>query len=452
VKTRALLVRADRGVFVQPTGETTMGTAIQKLPQQLVLLERAAKMLSQCYDFGEIKEMRNQADAMRIYFKQQKDGQAAAATAAIICRRAERRIAEISREIPKAQGSRTDKLLLDMGKGSKGETLRSIGIDHSSIQRWEEAAQVPDDEFELTIAAALEIGREVTANELQMMGREVKKQAQREKRRESKLAELNGHASGDPAGDDRWSIVCANCVSWLEQAPKESARAIVTDPPYKQGVDYGPEYDDRKTLDQWRGEMRCWLEPSIDVLTPDGSLWVILPHVLAYELVPIAQECGYTLRQPIIWYESFGTYVERGFGHCSRSILWFVKNQRDFIFNDDAPEIRCESERHKIGDKRASADDKLWDDIWGIHPDHPIHRLTGTCDERLPDFPTQLPLALVNPIIACASDPVDLVVDTFSGSATTGAACLESGRRYIGVEISARFAELSQKRLRGIVS
>jgi site-specific DNA-methyltransferase (adenine-specific) len=146
-------------------------------------------------------------------------------------------------------------------------------------------------------------------------------------------------------GGDRWSIICANCASWLEQAPTKSARLIVTQPPYNQNVDYGPESHDLKTLDQWRGEMRGWLEPSIDVLTPDGSLWVMLPSVLAHELSPIAQEYGYTLRQPIIWYELFGTYVERGIGHCSRSVLWFVKNPRDFIFSDDAPEIRCDSKR-----------------------------------------------------------------------------------------------------------
>jgi DNA modification methylase len=49
-----------------------------------------------------------------------------------------------------------------------------------------------------------------------------------------------------------------------------------------------------------------------------------------------------------------------------------------------------------------------------------ISRVCGTFRERLPEFPTQLPLALLRRIVRTASDPGDLVVDPFSGWATTG--------------------------------
>jgi hypothetical protein len=77
--------------------------------------------------------------------------------------------------------------------------LSDLGIHKMMSSRCQAIATVPEDEFEQTISAALNSGREVTANELQKMGREIKKQVQREKRREKKLAELNGHASVDPA-------------------------------------------------------------------------------------------------------------------------------------------------------------------------------------------------------------------------------------------------------------
>src|SRR5262245_36927819 len=41
--------------------------------------------------------------------------------------------------------------------------------------------------------------------------------------------------------------------------------------------------------------------------------------------------------------------------------------------------------------------------------------------------------------------------DPFSGSGTTGAAALAWGRRYVGFELSGKFAELSRKRLRAVV-
>jgi site-specific DNA-methyltransferase (adenine-specific) len=102
----------------------------------------------------------------------------------------------------------------------------------------------------------------------------------------------------------------------------------------------------------------------------------------------------------------------------------------------------------KYADKRADPAGKLWDNVWGINP--PIPRLTGTCDERIPEFPTQLPLALLEPIVLCASEPGDLIVDPFSGSGTTGAAAIRHGRRYIGIEQSAKFADLARMRLKGV--
>jgi hypothetical protein len=75
---------------------------------------------------------------------------------------------------------------------------------------------------------------------------------------------------------------------------------------------------------------------------------------------------------------------------------------------------------------------------------------TGICGERLPGFPTELPLALLRPIVLCASGPSDLVLDPFSGSGTTGAAALESGRRFVGIERTAMFVYLSRRRLAGL--
>jgi DNA modification methylase len=57
---------------------------------------------------------------------------------------------------------------------------------------------------------------------------------------------------------------------------------------------------------------------------------------------------------------------------------------------------------------------------------------------------------LLRRVVACASGPGDLVVDPFSGSATTGAACVELGRRYLGIEASGRFAAMARERLEGL--
>jgi site-specific DNA-methyltransferase (adenine-specific) len=153
---------------------------------------------------------------------------------------------------------------------------------------------------------------------------------------------------------------------------------------------------------------------------------------------------GLTVRSWVKWYETFGVNCSNKFNRSSRHIFYCVADPKHFVFNP-VPSVMRESDRSaKYNDKRASSDGmKMLDDVW-MH----IPRLTGTCKERIPDFPTQLPLALVKPIIECASMPGDLVIDPFNGSGTTGVAAIQLGRKYVGIEKQEKFADLADKRLR----
>lgn len=46
------------------------------------------------------------------------------------------------------------------------------------------------------------------------------------------------------------------------------------------------------------------------------------------------------------------------------------------------------------------------------------------------------------------TDTDEIVLDPFCGGGTTGVACLRLGRRFIGVELDAKYAALSTERLR----
>lgn len=57
------------------------------------------------------------------------------------------------------------------------------------------------------------------------------------------------------------------------------------------------------------------------------------------------------------------------------------------------------------------------------------------------------PVILPDLCIRASSLPGDLVLDPFSGTATTGVAALRLGRRFVGIELLPEFAEVSKKRL-----
>ena len=58
-------------------------------------------------------------------------------------------------------------------------------------------------------------------------------------------------------------------------------------------------------------------------------------------------------------------------------------------------------------------------------------------------------MALVEPIVLCASMPGDLVVDPFNGSGTTGVSAVRNGRKYVGIEKSETFTGFTEIRLKG---
>ena len=62
-------------------------------------------------------------------------------------------------------------------------------------------------------------------------------------------------------------------------------------------------------------------------------------------------------------------------------------------------------------------------------------------------YPTQKPLALLERIIRASSNPGDMVLDPFCGCATTCVAAENLGRGWIGIDVSAKAAELVLRRL-----
>ena len=63
--------------------------------------------------------------------------------------------------------------------------------------------------------------------------------------------------------------------------------------------------------------------------------------------------------------------------------------------------------------------------------------------------PTQKPLALCEDLIKTFSNEGNLVLDNCMGSNTTGLACMNTGRKFIGVEKDEKYFDISLDRIRG---
>ena len=61
--------------------------------------------------------------------------------------------------------------------------------------------------------------------------------------------------------------------------------------------------------------------------------------------------------------------------------------------------------------------------------------------------PTQKPIALMKMIVEHWTEPGDTILDPFMGSGTTGVACVQTGRNFIGIEIEPMYYEIAEKRI-----
>jgi len=63
--------------------------------------------------------------------------------------------------------------------------------------------------------------------------------------------------------------------------------------------------------------------------------------------------------------------------------------------------------------------------------------------------PTTKPLPLMRELVELFTDRDELVLDPFAGSGSTGVACNQLGRRFLGWELSAEYHAIAERRLSG---
>lgn len=61
--------------------------------------------------------------------------------------------------------------------------------------------------------------------------------------------------------------------------------------------------------------------------------------------------------------------------------------------------------------------------------------------------PTQKPVALLEYLIKTYSNEGDIVLDNCMGSGSTGVACVNTGRNFIGIELDENYFNIAQERI-----
>jgi site-specific DNA-methyltransferase (adenine-specific) len=249
----------------------------------------------------------------------------------------------------------------------------------------------------------------------------------------------------------------------LAGLPDSCAHLAFADPPFNIGYDYDT-YDDRRSADDYLAWSKRWMGEIVRVLRPDGTFWLAIGDEYAAELKVLAtRELGLTCRSWVVWYYTFGVNCRQKFSRSHAHIFQFVRDPSSFTFNTDA--IRVPSARELVyGDRRADPKGRLPDDTWILRPqDLPegfggdedtwyFPRVSGTFKERAGFHGCQMPEQLLGRIIKACSNPGEIVLDPFSGSASTLVVAKKLGRRPLGFELSQDYSRRGSERLEAVNS
>ncbi len=198
------------------------------------------------------------------------------------------------------------------------------------------------------------------------------------------------------------------------------------------------------TFDDYLGFLEPRLVEARRVLKPTGSFYFHIDYrEVHYCKVMLDSIFGRdNFLNEIIWAYDYGARTKRKWPAKHDNILLYAKDVDRYLFNTDEVDRIPYMAPGLVGPEKA-ARGKLPTDTWW----HTIVSPTGR--EKL-GYPTQKPLGILTRIVRASSPPDGLVLDFFAGSGTTGAAALNSGRRFILVDSHPGAIRVMRRRFAGV--
>ena len=247
-----------------------------------------------------------------------------------------------------------------------------------------------------------------------------------------------------------------DCLEVMKKLPSDSINLTVTSPPYDNLREYNGN------INQWDFEKFKQIADELYRITsPNGIVvWIVNDATIEYSETGTSfkqalyfKECGFNLHDTMIW-QKISPYQ-----HKNRYIQSF---EYMFVFSKGkrkTANLICDRKNKWAGtqihgtERQANGNTKQLStvqksksvkeygarfNIWDIPPEK--SNKTG--------HPAVFPEKLVSDHIKTWSNEGDVVLDPFMGSGTTGVACNNLNRQFIGIEIDETYFQTAEKRIK----
>ena len=251
-------------------------------------------------------------------------------------------------------------------------------------------------------------------------------------------------------------VIVHECAQYMnEQMKAESVDLIVTSPPYDNLRNYnGYSFDVEGVA---RGMLR--------VLKPGGvAVWVVGDRInsgrtlTSFEHGIMFRDIGFTVHDVMIYRKKNTPFMRsNAYTNAYEFMFVLVKGKSPVTFNPlKEPTVRNgrETAVHNKGpdgdnSKRRVVElrkEKVRTNIWAY-----AVGLGGTTSDRFAfEHPAMFPEKLAEDHILSWSNEGDLVLDPMCGSGTTLKMAAKNGRRWLGIDISAAYADIAKRRVTGV--
>jgi site-specific DNA-methyltransferase (adenine-specific) len=251
-------------------------------------------------------------------------------------------------------------------------------------------------------------------------------------------------------------LMQGDCLERMKEIPDGSVDLTVTSPPYDNLRTYNGN------ISQWTFEKFKEIAKELFRVTTNGGVvvWVVGDATIkgsetgtSFRQALWFKECGFNLHDTMIWVKDGGGAIGSNLCYTQNYEYMFVLSKgkpKATNIIKDKPNKSFGKIKRNSGRRKPNGDRKDENPIcvnkfsrrnnwWYIPPVSSSKELSG--------HPAQYPVRLANDHIISWSNEGDTVLDCFMGSGTTGVACVNTGRNFIGIELDEGYFSVAQERI-----
>jgi len=216
---------------------------------------------------------------------------------------------------------------------------------------------------------------------------------------------------------ENYKLMHGDCLELMKDIPSGSVDAVITDPPY--GMSYQSNWrQETNKFNKIEGDsclywLGSFISDAYRVMKENTPIYVFCSwHNV--DVFKVEIEKLFKIKNIIVWVKNnHGSGDLRGSYAPKHEFIIFAHKGRFTLLRSRTPDV---IDFRKVSGSKS------------VHP-------------------TEKPVDMLEKIVLDATLHGKIVLDPFMGSGTTGVACMNTGRKFIGIEMDDKYFEIASKRI-----